>query len=179
MLGAQTRRRETGTTKSTRNLCASCAFCGLFLLPSNSFTHSWSAATTRSFGHQRERPDRTAGRHFTGCIASGESAAEPRRNGHVLAAFVRVRDRRRVDARAGLELPKRFTCILVQRNELTRQSTGEQKAAAGRQHAGGARQIGQRDLPFLLAGHRVDRDEVAKDITWLGLRLPRGYAGRG
>ena len=90
-----------------------------------------------------------------------------------------VRDRRGIDARAGLELPKRFPCVLVESNELTRQFAGEYKPAAGRQHAGRTRQIGQRDLPFLLARQWVDRHEVTEDITRLSFRDPAVDAGRG
>src|ERR1700681_4695022 len=71
-----------------------------------------------SFGHQRERPDRAASRHFARRIASGKTAAESRRNGYILATFVGVSDCRRIDARAGLELPKRFARVLVERDEL-------------------------------------------------------------
>src|SRR5437660_658645 len=92
----------------------------------------------------------SAFRHFKRRIASGKTAAESRRNGHVLATFVCVCDCRRIDARAGLELPKRFARVLVERNELTRQFAGEYKSAAGDRHASRTGQIGQRDLPFLL-----------------------------
>ena len=118
-----------------------------------------------SFGHQREGPDRAARRHFTRRIASGKNAAESRHNGHILAAFVRVGDGRRIDARAGLELPQRFARVLVERKELARQFAREHQPAAGRQHAGRTGQIGQGDLPFLLARQRIDRREVTDDIA--------------
>src|SRR5438132_6512158 len=129
------RERNTRGTKGTRrnsnwrffcSSCASCASCAPFPI-----------CCAQSFGQQRERPDRAASRHFARCIASCKNAAESRRDGYILAAFVRVGDRRRIDARTGLELPNRFACVLVERNELTRQFAREHKPAAGRQHAGG------------------------------------------
>ena len=46
-----------------------------------------------------------------------------------------VGDRRRIDARSGLELPKGLAGLLVERKELARQSAGEDQSAARREHA--------------------------------------------
>src|SRR5262249_37553756 len=50
--------------------------------------------------------------------------------------LVGVCDRRRIDGRAGLELPQRLTGVLIERDELAVEQAREQKAAVGRQHPG-------------------------------------------
>src|SRR5438067_4593632 len=62
-----------------------------------------------SFGHQRKGPDRAAGRYFARRVACRKNAAESRRYGHILNTFMCIGDGRRINAGAGLELPKRFT----------------------------------------------------------------------
>ena len=50
----------------------------------------------------------------------------------------------------GLELPQGSAGLLVERHELARQLAGEDEAAAGGQHPGGTRQVGERHRPLLL-----------------------------
>src|SRR6267143_553192 len=69
----------------------------------------------RLIRHQRKGPHRAAGGHAVGHQPAGDAAAPPGEHGHVLPALVRVGDRRRVDRRAGLELPQRPAVVLVER----------------------------------------------------------------
>ena len=101
-----------------------------------------------------------------------ETAPESRRRGHRLPTVVGVRDRRRLDARACLELPQRLAGRLVEPDELTGQFAAEPQPATGRQPARRAREIGQLDLPFLLAGQRINRYEVTEQIARLDLGEP-------
>src|SRR6187401_2037203 len=105
--------------------------------------------------HQRERPDRPAGRHLVLRIAVRETAAETGSDRHVLLAIVGVGDRRRVDRRAGLELPDGLAGVLVEREEVAGQLAGEYEAAAGCEHSRRTGEVGQRDLPLLLTGQRI------------------------
>src|SRR5207249_5569014 len=125
-----------------------------------------------------ECPDRATRRHLSGRVASRKNTPETRRHRHVLAALVRICDRGRIDARAGLELPKCFAGVFVQRNELAGQSTGEDESAAGDEHAGRAGKICQRDFPSFLARQWFDRSEVAEDVARLHFRLPGIDTGR-
>src|SRR5215813_1309123 len=88
----------------------------------------------QSLRHQCEGPHRSASRFFAPGIASGKNTAESRRNRHVLATFVSVSNRCRIDARAGFELPKCLSRVLVKSNELTGQLAREHKATTGRKH---------------------------------------------
>src|SRR5439155_3141189 len=92
-----------------------------------------------SFWHQGKRPHRAAGGYAVGHDAVGDAAASPGQNRHVLPALVRVGDGRRVDRRAGLELPQRLAAVLIERDDLAGQQAREQEAAVGREHARRAR----------------------------------------
>src|SRR5262249_42450897 len=85
---------------------------------------------------------------------------------------------RRVDARAGLELPQEVAGVLVEREELAGELAGEHQAAACDQHAGRGRNLLERNLPFALAGERVDRDEVADYVIRLDVGLSRDHPRR-
>src|SRR5262245_52586124 len=87
-------------------------------------------------------------------------------------------DRRRVDARAGLELPKRLAGVLVERDELTRGLAREQEPAAGGEHSRRTRNVGQRYFPLALSGERIERNEVADHLAGRDVRLPGDHAGR-
>src|SRR5262249_29207072 len=76
------------------------------------------------------------------------------------------------------ELPQRLAGGLVEREELAAQLAGEDEATAGRHHPCGARKIGERNLPLLLAADRVDRDKVTKHVARLESNLPADGAGR-
>ena len=79
---------------------------------------------------QRKRPQRAAGRDQ--CVANGalrKAPAKPRGDSHILTALVGVSDRGRVDARAGLELPKLLACVLIEREELAGELAGEDEPA--------------------------------------------------
>src|SRR5690349_4902510 len=99
-------------------------------------THAVSASANRftaiddpcSLRHQRERPHSAAARNLVPDETCNDAAAESGENRHVLDAFVRIRDRRRIDARAGLELPERLTRNLVERHELTTRPAGEEQS---------------------------------------------------
>src|SRR5690242_299340 len=109
-------------------------------------THAPSAETVRfteisspsSLGHQREGPYRAASRDFLPDDARDDTAAQAGDNSYVLHAFVRVRNRRGIDARARLELPECLPGILIERDELARWPPCEEETTAGRKHARGA-----------------------------------------
>ena len=91
---------------------------------------------------------------------------------------MRVGDGRRIDARSGLELPQRLAGPLVEGDHLAGQLAREHQPAAGHQHPCGAGHVGQRDLPLLLSGQRIDRHQVADHIARLEHRNPAEDAGR-
>src|SRR4051812_38526228 len=72
--------------------------------------------TPESLGHQGEGPDRAATRHLVRRESPRQPAAEPREHRDVLAAAMRVGDRRGVDARPGLELPEGLAGGRVERD---------------------------------------------------------------
>src|SRR5215831_10506403 len=66
-----------------------------------------------------EGPHRSAGGDAVGGLDRPvDDAADARQDGDILAALVRVGDRRRVDAGSGLELPQGLSGVLVEGNEL-------------------------------------------------------------
>src|SRR5262249_32164636 len=111
--------------------------------------------------------------------ALGPVAAKAGGDRHVLLALVGVGDRRRIDARAGLELPERLAGVLVERHELAGELAGEHDPAAGRQHAGRAAHTLQWGFPFALTGERIKRNEITDHVVRLDLWLPGDHAGRG
>src|SRR5262249_14446690 len=70
-----------------------------------------------------------------------------------------------VDARASLKLPQRLAVLGVERDELAGLLTGEQEAAAGRQHRRPVLVVIKWHPPALLAGEWVDRVHMADGLA--------------
>src|SRR5258706_8648105 len=98
------------------------------------FFMAFSSNGSRLLRHQRERPHHAAGGHTVGDKAPRDTAAAARQHGYVLLAFVRVSDWRRIDRRAGLELPQLLAVVLVERDDFAGELAGEQQAAVGCEH---------------------------------------------
>src|SRR5262249_58698785 len=82
----------------------------------------------RSLRHQREGPNRSSLWHVLELLARRvpPQPADARQHGDVLAAVVRVGDRHRIDARAGLELTTRIVGVGVDGHELDSLIAGAQ-----------------------------------------------------
>src|SRR4051812_22940658 len=124
----------------------------------------FTAEYLTSLRHEGERPDGAAARNLVADETRDHAPAQPRENRHVLHAFVGVGNGRGVDARAGLELPKRLARVLVERHELAARTSREEESTACREHACRIGRAFDRNFPLRLACERIHRHVVTDDV---------------
>src|SRR4029453_5076565 len=65
--------------------------------------------------------------------------------------------------------------VAVERDELTREFSREHETAGCGKHPGRAWHVGERNLPLLLTGERIDGDEMPVGFAGLDLRESSGH----